>query len=102
MFSKIQPTAQYSTAEVATFIHGNQSWSNRILRRIQTVINQKDTQMYSASELSHLYNQLFLERKQKLLEWKQKNPNRTDEECSHGSGVFDSEIFENLQRGQEL
>ncbi|KAI9129046.1 CHAT domain-containing protein [Acaryochloris sp. CCMEE 5410] len=102
MFSKIQPTAQYSTAEVATFIHGNQSWSNRILRRIQTVINQKDTQMYSASELSHLYNQLFLERKQKLLEWKQKNPNRTDEECSHGSGVFDSEIFGNLQRGQEL
>lgn len=99
MFSKIQSTGQYSTADVATFIHGNQSWSNRFLRRIQNVMNQKNTQTYSIDDLSHLYDQLFVERRQKLLQWKQENPDCTDEECSLGSGVFDLEVFRDLKKG---
>lgn len=102
MFSKIQPTGQYSTADVATFIHGNQSWSNRFLRRIQDVIHQKDTQVCTIEDLSLLYDQLFVERKQRLLQWKQENPYCTDEESSHRSGVFDSDVFENLHEGKEL
>lgn len=102
MFSKIQSTGQYSTADVATFVHGNQSWSNRFLRRIQNVINRRDTQNYSIDDLSCLYDQLFAERKKKLLQWKQDNPGCTDEECSHGSGIFDPEIFQDLKKGQEL
>ena len=98
MFSDIKPSGQYSIADFATFLHSNQSLSDRFLQRLKNIFNQIDTRILSVEDLQQLYDQLFEERMQKLRNWVQEHPTSITEGLATESGIFDDEIFINFQR----
>jgi transcriptional regulator with XRE-family HTH domain len=88
-----QPTEQYSVAGIATFTHGNKLWSNQFLKRFQMMLNQQNTVNLSLDSLDQLYEDLLMERTQKVEQWRQADVAFSLEELAKGSGIFDQEIL---------
>jgi len=88
-----QPTEQYSVAGIATFTHGNELWSNQFLKRFQMMLNQENTVNLSLNSLDQLYDDLLMERTQKVERWLQAHHVSSLEELAKGSGIFDQEIL---------
>jgi transcriptional regulator with XRE-family HTH domain len=88
-----EPTEQYSVAGIATFIHGNELWSDQFLKRFQMMLEQENTVNLSLDSLDQLYDDLLRERTQKVERWRQAHHASTLEELARGSGIFDHEIL---------
>jgi transcriptional regulator with XRE-family HTH domain len=88
-----QPTEQYSVAGIATFTHGNELWSDQFLKRFQMMLNQEHTVNLSLNSLDQLYDDLLMERTQKVERWLQAHQAFSLEEVAKGSGIFDQEIL---------